>query len=1166
MGRLYQRIAIQVAILAVVLYCIWPPEKQLKFGKDLAGGISLVYSLQLSDTDDATEVMAKVAEALKNRVDPNGVMEISIQPMGRDRLEISMPLPRQEVKELRAVFESKVKKLGEFKPTQAKLSQAFELAGDKRDARLAEISAGQSVLLDKLKEAATLYDARWALDKRLEELTTDIDAVERAKVIAQRAEVNPKYREVVDTLLANAVSPDVVRRVLELPTQTRRIKDPLNGEAAFAIDPSQQEMRLADLLKRYPLRVAEIKDAVEAFATYASQRKTLDDPQDLVRMLRGAGVLSFRIPIAVGPGDKAHPEESQLRQELREKGPTASRRPDARWFKINQIANWYDSVPMRELLMASPQQFFASRKLVGEPYLDGYYILCWDTDNAKLTPDNGVDWGVASAGDDRDEMGKPAVRFVMNTAGAALLNDLTRTHVGEPMAVLLDDEVYTAPNLNSAISKQGIITGIDSEDERRYVIKVLAAGALQAKLSPEPVSRSIVGPTLGADNLRASYLTGAVAFVLVAGFMVVYYFGSGAIAVVALIYNLVLVLAIMAMNKAAFTLPGIAGVVLTFGQAVDSNVLVYERMREEFHRGADLKTAVRLGFSRALPPIIDGNVSNLIICVVLGYFGTQEIRGFAVTLGIGVLTTLFTTLVVSRLMFTVLIERFGWRHASQLPMAVPFVQRLLSPHVNWMKHRWGFLSTLVIFLGAMGYVTWHQGVDLLGMEFRSGTAVTLTFKQTPGPDGKLVQMKATRAEVDKRIKAIEAAAPEGSPLKQLREARILAVNPDSDMVTSSTFTIKSRVTDPDAVQNAIVVAFRDMVESQPPLHYKGSDQGPDTGPLFPIVGQVLGESINMPGVRTPSGEFAGGLAIVLENIEPRVSVAEIESRVAEARAKFTDVAFNQQEVVLLKGTEDAAETAVILVRNPSISYRDDPSLWATMVRNREWGMVNSALTEVHTLASVQSFTPAIAKAFAAQGVICTVLSLVFLTIFVFIRFGTARWAIAATVPLFADVIGIIGLIGVAQLLHDTPATHGIARSLGILPFELDLAQIAAVLTIVGYSLNDKIIILDRIRENKGKSLYASAQMINDSINQTLSRTFITAGVHMITTIALYIFGGEALRGFAYTFSLGVILGTYTSIVSTPLVWSSKLEKVVPPGLPPGIAPPAAVPALEGGIR
>src|SRR5262249_25337832 len=145
---------------------------------------------------------------------------------------------------------------------------------------------------------------------------------------------------------------------------------------------------------------------------------------------------------------------------------------------------------------------------------------------------------------------------------------------------------------------------------------VLAAGSLQAKLNPQPISESTLGPELGADNLRTSFITGIIAFAMVAGFMIVYYYGSGVIAVIALAYNFVLVLGIMGLCDAAFTLPGIAGVVLTFGQAVDANVLIYERMREEFHRGADMRTAVRLGFARGLPPIVDGNISNLIICAM----------------------------------------------------------------------------------------------------------------------------------------------------------------------------------------------------------------------------------------------------------------------------------------------------------------------------------------------------------------------------------------------------------------------------------------------------------------------------------------------------------------------------------------------------------------------
>ena len=161
--------------------------------------------------------------------------------------------------------------------------------------------------------------------------------------------------------------------------------------------------------------------------------------------------------------------------------------------------------------------------------------------------------------------------------------------------------------------------------------------------------------------------------------------------------------------------------------------------------------------------------------------------------------------------------------------------------------------------------------------------------------------------MDKRIKEIIEKAPEGSPLKQLREARILAVNPDADMVTAGTFTVKSRVTDAEAVQNAIVVAFRDMIESRPPLTFGGAERSGQGGPLHPITTPVLGDSIGMPAVRTPASEFLGGVAIVLEKIEPAVSLDELESRLRDARAKsaFSDLALNQQQLVLLEGTEDA---------------------------------------------------------------------------------------------------------------------------------------------------------------------------------------------------------------------------------------------------------------------
>src|SRR5262249_40137401 len=158
------------------------------------------------------------------------------------------------------------------------------------------------------------------------------------------------------------------------------------------------------------------------------------------------------------------------------------------------------------------------------------------------------------------------------------------------------------------------------------------------------------------------------------------------------------------------------------------NVLIYERMREEFLRGADMRTAVRLGFSRAFSPIIDGNISNLIICTVLYFMGTQEIKGFAITLSIGVLTTLFTALIVSRLIVTILVEFAGWSHASQLPMVFPRLQRFLTPHIDWMKHRWTLLGFLTVFLIASAGVAIHAGPRLFSTEFAGGMKVELQFR------------------------------------------------------------------------------------------------------------------------------------------------------------------------------------------------------------------------------------------------------------------------------------------------------------------------------------------------------------------------------------------------------------------------------------------------------
>ncbi|MFO0833275.1 MAG: protein translocase subunit SecD [Phycisphaerales bacterium] len=1121
-------------ILALVILSVWafmPPETKLRKGRDLAGGVSMVYTVRTEGEQDPKSTINRTIEALKNRVDPQGLYEIAMVAQGNDRIEITMPLPREEVKAARKVFEDRLEQLGRARLTESRLGTALQLPPEERARQLETFAAGSAIRKQRLEAAAGAYDAaktaRAQYDAETDQSKKDgmVEGVAKAEVTFQNAQKDA---------LASSLSASDILKVVQASTRIRYVEDTQTGQKVSL--PSPREVAESQLRAKYPDAKDEIDDLLHLHADYEKLRTTLDDPQDLIRMLKGAGVLSFRIAVQAG----TFPEEDRVRQELRTGGPRAVQASDVRFYKINQIENWINTKAEADALAQDPS---AARMIVGrlgyvvEVYNGEAYMLCYDTRGSRLTREEGS-WTVASARQSFDDKGRMSIAFEMDAAGAVRLGALTREHVKEPMAVLLDDEVYTAPTLQSEISRSGQITGDFSKQEIDYIVRVLSGGALQAKLGSEPISIDSVGPQLGADNLNKGLHSGLVALVLVATFMIVYYFESGAIAVVALLINAILILGAMALGKAAFTMPGIAGVVLTFGQAVDSNVLIYERLREEFHRGADMKTAVRLAFSRALSPIMDGNVSNLIICVVLYYFGTQEIRGFAITLGIGVVTTLFTAIVVTRFFFDVCIDVFHWRKTSQLPMAVPFVQKLLTPHVDWMKHRHLHLGILVVFLIISGVIVVQRGKRMLGTEFRGGTEVELRLRTDPASHS---PMTMTRQQVQDRLKEI---VKENHTLSLLAEAEILPVNPRSDGVTSDHFRIRTAPGDEKLILGAITRRFEDVTESSSALSFDGSNTADSAPYVFPLLTQPLKDNIDRTFATGDAGPFLGGAAIVVENLDPRPTRDELQKRLENMRRtpRYADTLSRTRELRVVAGTEDAVQSAVILVGDEEVSAIDNLDEWKRDLAGSEWGLVNDALATTTQLASVRSFSPMIAATFATHAILSVVVSLIALTIYVWIRFGAARWAVAATVPLFADCIGIAGMIGLAEVLYDSPTMGNTARVMGLLPFKFDLAQIAALLTIIGYSLNDKIIILDRIRENKGKVKFASYQCINDSINQTLSRTLITAGGHLITTVILYFYGGEAVRGFAFAFNLGVILGTYTSIVSSPLVWSHEEEK------------------------
>lgn len=261
-----------------------------------------------------------------------------------------------------------------------------------------------------------------------------------------------------------------------------------------------------------------------------------------------------------------------------------------------------------------------------------------------------------------DQNGRPAVSFRFNPTGARAFGDYTAAHIGEPFAIVLDDEVISAPTIQSHIAGgSGIITGNFTVEESTNLAVLLRAGALPAKMVF--LEERTIGPELGQDSIDAGKMAGIVGLIAVASYMVLSYGLFGVFANIALAINMTLLIALMSTIGATLTLPGIAGIVLTTGIAVDSNVLIFERIREELRDGKSPARAIELGFQRAFSAILDSNITGLITAIIMFAIGSGAVRGFAVTTGIGIFTSMFTTILVTRLMVT---SYYNWKQPKEL--------------------------------------------------------------------------------------------------------------------------------------------------------------------------------------------------------------------------------------------------------------------------------------------------------------------------------------------------------------------------------------------------------------------------------------------------------------------------------------------------------------------
>ena len=323
--------------------------------------------------------------------------------------------------------------------------------------------------------------------------------------------------------------------------------------------------------------------------------------------------------------------------------------------------------------------------------------------------------------------GKPAVAFSFDAMGAEKFGELTRHNLPDPttrisrrLGIVLDNVLLSAPNINETIRGNGIITGQNLDVD--FLVGVLNAGSLPATLRPEPISQQRISSQLGDDTIQKGTWSIFISTAAILIFMAVYYRFCGMVADLAVVLNMLVTVALMILIKAAFTLPGLAGLVLTVGMAVDANVLIYERMREETERGASLRMAIRNGFSRAMATIIDSHVTTLVSAAVLYIVGTDQIKGFAVTLIIGLLMSLFTAVFVARVIFDIA-EKQRWLTRLNLMHIIG--------HTNIDFIRWrgpAIAASVAVML--IGFVaTWLRGSELLDIDFTGGSSVQLLFTE-----------------------------------------------------------------------------------------------------------------------------------------------------------------------------------------------------------------------------------------------------------------------------------------------------------------------------------------------------------------------------------------------------------------------------------------------------
>ncbi|HJT79159.1 MAG TPA: protein translocase subunit SecD, partial [Gemmataceae bacterium] len=753
-----------------------------KLGVDLVGGTTLVYEVDQDKFSDPQakrsfeERSTQLAVSLKHRIDPADLYNITVRPAGTWRVEIILPTGGAHQADLEARAWQNL--LGQVRSHYG-LAEDANLQDVPQGQKLPLVARVHDALLkqgkDESPEAISQFIDQHFTQQRLtsEEVAKvkekiaqvgslefrilanshdDKAALDAASAYFERAQKDangPERKALADAAIRGLPPPPPdVNGDRTLPTETNigsytyswvelgrteRQSLGLNNEAAGPSPYVEVAGEPVDQKRHFWHQVAVARGEEKAEpgnengkpvtryvkAASAAWEKLLTDVRQEYKLPADAD-LATGVPAGETDALAARVHDL-LRNQKREEPVVAIRKFIDDHYKLET----FETVPMPQAggallysrVVPNPSRLPAADR--DKKY--EYFLLTRDPEKGKEV----TGLYLESASRTQDSQMRPAIGFRFNQQGGDRFFDLTsinaptREGFHRFLAIVLDGQIVSAPSLNARISREGIIEGNFGPDEVDRYVNILNSGALPASLKPVPVSENTIGATLGADTIFWGTVSVLIAFGVVLVFMLIYYRFSGLVACIALLANLLLTVAFMVIVSATFTLPGLAGLVLMLGMAVDANVLIYERLREERERGANLALAIRNGYDRAFAVIIDTHLSSIFTAIVLYAVGNDQLKGFGISLTVGLFISLFTSLFMTRLMFDLCYAR-GW--LKKLGMMRLFHR----PNIDFMAIRYYFFTATIALtlIGAALFFARVYNKSGLNIDFVGGTAYT----------------------------------------------------------------------------------------------------------------------------------------------------------------------------------------------------------------------------------------------------------------------------------------------------------------------------------------------------------------------------------------------------------------------------------------------------------